>query len=144
VSDPRGHAFRGGARGPSPPRLEPQRWWRSEEYRFGCDLYNLAYWWECHEELEGLWQQEPRGSPPALLLQGLIQVAASHLKRHLGETSGARTLAALGVEKLRRAARGERRFLGLDVAAFADAVERYAVAEEPGAPWPVLVLEAAP
>ena len=26
------------------------------DYLYAIDLYNYAYWWECHEVLEGLWR----------------------------------------------------------------------------------------
>src|SRR5262245_31128005 len=88
VSDPRGHSFRGGEPEPKPPRLDPARWRESEEYLHGCDLYNHAYYWEAHEAWEGLWHLTDKSGPAGLFLQGLIQLGASHLKRHMGEPAG--------------------------------------------------------
>ena len=50
---PQGHSF--GCPEPSPEPYRPEDWCQSEDYRFGIDLYNFAYWWECHEVFEGFW-----------------------------------------------------------------------------------------
>ncbi|HKE01538.1 MAG TPA: DUF309 domain-containing protein [Planctomycetota bacterium] len=149
--DPRGHSYRGGAREPLPPRFAPERWRENEEYLYGCDLYNAAYWWEAHEAWEGLWHLTRKSDREGLFLQGLIQVSAASLKRHLAEPEGTRKLARLGLEKLRAAApsAGDAKpsaaeagtYMGLAVSAYADAVERFFLEEDPAAPWPAIHLE---
>ncbi|MGQ0627916.1 MAG: DUF309 domain-containing protein [Phycisphaerales bacterium] len=51
------------------------------------DLYNHAYWWEAHEAWEGLWLAAD-GGPTKDALQGMIQVAAMHLRIDAGERDG--------------------------------------------------------
>jgi len=143
VADPRGHSYRGGAPEPPPPRVRPDRWRENDEYLYGCDLYNHAYWWEAHEAWEGLWHLTTKSDTEGLFLQGLIQVSASHLKLHMGEPTGSEKLARLGLEKLRRveAVAGDHgEYMGLDVTAFCDAVERHLVEREVQSPWPVVTL----
>ena len=58
--DPRGHSYEQ----PEPKQAEfaPAEWQQSEEYLYGIDLYNYAYWWECHEVFEGLWHTVGHGT----------------------------------------------------------------------------------
>src|SRR5262245_4231065 len=51
--DPKGHAY--GTAEPKPPPPDPAKWRDNDLYLHGIDLYNFAYWWECHEALEALW-----------------------------------------------------------------------------------------
>ena len=143
VSHPQGHSYRGGAREAPPPRFAPERWRENVEFLHGCDLYNHAYWWEAHEAWEGLWHLTRKDGEEGLFLQGLIQIGASSLKRHMGETDGSVKLAQLGVQKLRAvvaSAPQRREFMGLDVAAFADAAERCLIRRDPAAEWPRIAL----
>src|SRR5262249_49365822 len=78
------------------PTLKRHAPWRVEEWRtlddwlYGVDLFNAFYFWEAHEAWEGLWAAAGRDSAPALMLQGLIQIAAALLKTHLQVREGAR------------------------------------------------------
>jgi hypothetical protein len=96
--DPRGHAY--GTPEVPPPRFAPERWRDNEVYRHGIDLYNFAYWWECHEALEGLWHLTGHSGTEAQFLQGIIQAAAAHLKRHVGSSVGSRRLGSEAVGRL--------------------------------------------
>lgn len=89
TENPRGHSYRpAGTPAPQVVHVAPERWEEDEEYLFGCDLYNHAYWWEAHEAWEGLWRLcEPDGIP-FRFFQGLIQVSAAHLKLFLGRPEG--------------------------------------------------------
>ena len=90
--------------------------WRTlDDWLYGVDLFNRFYFWEAHEAWEGLWAVAERDSAPALLLQGLIQIAAALLKTHMGVLLGARSLSAEGLAKLRRAAALQPTLLGLDL-----------------------------
>ena len=71
-----------------PPLLPPEQWRECETYLFGADLYNFAYWWEAHEIWESIWQSSDKSAPQGRFLQGLIQISAAHLKRHVGEREG--------------------------------------------------------
>jgi len=123
--DPAGHSYQ-----PRPTRTRHAPWhprdWRSlDDWLYGIDLFNHFYFWEAHEAWEGLWTALPRETPPSLMLQGLIQLAAGLLKTHMGVIAGARVLSAAGVEKLRRAMVRTPRLLGLDLGEVADRFEAY-------------------
>jgi len=123
--DPAGHSYQ-----PQPvlnrhAPWRPQDWRALEDWLYGIDLFNHFYFWEAHEAWEGLWAAVVRETPPSLMLQGLIQIAAALLKTHMGVVTGARTLSTAGIAKLRRAARGEPRLLGLDLGEVAGQFEVY-------------------
>lgn len=93
VAHPDGHSFHpAGVHPPAGPLLEPRRWRDTEDYLYGIDLYNGGYWWEAHEAWEGLWQQTDKAGRQGRFLQGIIQVSAAHLKRHVGQPEGVRRL----------------------------------------------------
>ena len=94
---------------------DPEEWWTLDDWLYGVDLFNRFYFWEAHEAWEGLWAAVERDTPLALMLQGLIQVAAALLKMHMRVPLGARVLAAEGLDKLRRAAAVHPMLLGLDL-----------------------------
>lgn len=75
--NPQGHSF--GCPEPSPTPCRPEEWAQSEDYRFGIDLYNFAYWWECHEVFEGFWHAVGRKTEQGLFFQALIQLTAENL-----------------------------------------------------------------
>ncbi len=77
--NPQGHSF--GCPEPGPAACRPEEWFRSEDYRFGIDLYNFAYWWECHEVFEGFWHAVGRKTEQGRFFQALIHLAAANLKR---------------------------------------------------------------
>lgn len=107
--------------------VAPDEWRKSEDYLLGCDLYNHAYWWEAHEAWEGLWHLPERGSVQRNFLQGLIQVAACHLKLRLGHMDGVTRLRESSEGYLRSVCEtvGGAAFMGLNVGAFLSGVERY-------------------
>jgi hypothetical protein len=128
---PRGHAY--GTPELPPPSLPPERWRDNAVYLQGIDLYNFAYWWECHEALEGLWHLTGHQGMEAQFLQGIIQVAAANLKRHAGAPAGARRLGGEAIQRL--ASLGRRAFMGLELGPFIRAVSDYHVDEDsPGIP----------
>ena len=88
--NPQGHSF--GCPEPSPPPCRPEDWSQSEDYRFGIDLYNFAYWWECHEVFEGFWHAAGRKTEQGQFFQALIHLAAANLKRHTRHLSAAENL----------------------------------------------------
>lgn len=111
---PQGHAF--GSVEVPPPRVDPGQWRVNARYREGVDLYNFAYWWECHEALEGLWHLTGHQGTEAQFLQGIIQVAAANLRRHLGTPDGARRLGREAVARLESV--GLSRYMGVELAPF--------------------------
>jgi uncharacterized protein len=123
--DPAGHSYE------PHPTLNRHAPWRVEEWRtlddwlYGVDLFNAFYFWEAHEAWEGLWAAVARDSAPALMLQGLIQVAAALLKTHMQVLEGVRALSAEGLEKLCRVATAHPQMLGLDLAELGDRLVKY-------------------
>lgn len=103
----------------------PAEWRVLDDWLYGIDLFNRFYFWEAHEAWEGLWAAAERDTAPALLLQGLIQLAAALLKTHLRVFAGACSLSAEGLDKLRRAALREPRLMGLDLNAVVDRFAKY-------------------
>lgn len=129
VAHPLGHSYDPAGRHPQPgPLLPPERWAESDDYLYGVDLYNHGYWWEAHEAWEGLWQQTDKRGCQGRFLQGLIQVSAANLKRHVGEQEGMRRLLDRARQHLSFVQAGRlsgSRFMGLDVADFCRRVEAY-------------------
>lgn len=126
---PQGHAY--GTPEVPPPRVAPDLWRENAAYLHGIDLYNFAYWWECHEELEGLWHLTGHTGTEAQFLQGIIQVAAANLKRHVGSPVGARRLGGEAVGRL--ASVQKREYMGLELGPFIRAVNDYHVDEDSSA-----------
>lgn len=112
--DPRGHSH--GIPETPPPRIAPERWRENDVYLHGIDLYNFAYWWECHEALEGLWHLTGHVGSEAQFLQGIIQTAAANLRRHLGTPDGARRLGGEAVQRLESVPGPS--YMGLELAPF--------------------------
>ena len=104
IRDPLGHSYEPVEETSGPDAsdvpLPPEMWRENEEYLYGVDLYNFAYWWEAHEAWEGLWHQAE--DTYRLFLQGLIQVSAAHIKYHSRMLRPLRTLSTAGREKLRQ------------------------------------------
>ncbi|NWF72149.1 MAG: DUF309 domain-containing protein [Nitrospirae bacterium] len=114
--DPRGHSY--GLPEPKPTPFPADRWQTSEDYLYGIDLYNFAYWWECHEVFEGLWHTMGRNSEQGNFLQAFIQFAAANLKRFLGNEQAAQKLTRSGLARLQNL---PQHYMGIDVIAFSEA-----------------------
>jgi len=114
--DPLGHSY--GQPEPRPAAFQPETWRQSEDYLYGIDLYNFAYWWECHEVFEGLWHAVGHHSVPGNFFQALIQVAAANLKRFLGNEQAAQKLAHSGLARLQNL---PQLYMGIDVFALSEA-----------------------
>jgi hypothetical protein len=126
VEHPDGHRY--GVQEQPGPLLEPARWRGIEDYLYGVDLYNLGYWWEAHEAWEGLWKQAEPDSAQHHFLQGLIQISAAQLKRHVGQLEGAQRLlgrATGHLEAAFNAGADPTGFMGLNVVQFLDDVHAY-------------------
>ena len=98
IKDPQGHSY--GLEENHGPILPPIAWREIEDYLYGVDLFNFAYWWEAHEAWEGLWH--PATGDYRLFLQGLIQVSAALIKYHMRMLRPLRTLSIAGRDKLRQ------------------------------------------
>lgn len=115
-SDPRGHSY--GQPDVRPTEWRPEAWRSLEGYLFGVDLFNYAFWWECHETLEGLWHAAGRTTVSAQFLQGIILVAAANLNRHLGRISASRSQAEDGLARFEGALALGPVFMGVDIPLF--------------------------
>lgn len=135
---PDGHMY--GQSEELPPPMPPEAWRECEDYLYGVDLYNHAYWWEAHEALEGLWKAVGKFGEQGQFLQGLIQVGAAHLNDFLGRDTGAQWLYQQGLQRL--ATVGPDVYMGLDVRAFEREVRAYAAGERAAVPLIVLELAA--
>ncbi|MDO8358205.1 MAG: DUF309 domain-containing protein [Nitrospirota bacterium] len=113
--NPLGHSY--GQPDPTLLTFPREHWQRSEDYLQGIDLYNYAYWWECHEVLEGLWHAAGHGTEQGNFFQALIQLAAANLKRFLGHEQAAQKLARSGLVRLQHL---PRLYMGIDVIALAE------------------------
>ncbi len=125
-TDPRGHSHRPLHQPPAwPPPIDPARWSESHAYLLGIDLHNHGYWWEAHEEWEGLWRQAPARSHHASLLRAMIQSCALWLKLDIGEHAGAGRLLVRARPRVESLA-GIDTLLGVRVAPWWQAVEDHA------------------
>ncbi len=113
VRDPDGHSYERNPRFRYHPPWDPNEWRTLESWLWGVDLFNTFYFWEAHEAWEVLWVVKPKDSPPALLLQGLIQVAAALLKVHTRSIGPAAALSREGLEKIALVAATTPTLLGL-------------------------------
>jgi len=128
TADPAGHSYqRAGEIAPTVLPVSLETWWESEEYLFGCDLYNHAYWWESHEAWEELWRMAEPGSVQREYLHGLIQAAACHLQLHQGRLGGVERLRSTSGRRLGEVARrtAGSAFMGVRVAEFCGRFESY-------------------
>jgi predicted metal-dependent hydrolase len=137
-----------GARPEPPPPLDPARWPESRAYLRGIDLFNHGYYWEAHEEWEGLWHAAGRRGPSADFLKGLIKLAAAGVKVRQGRPDGvvshARRAAALFRQTAQALGGAAARYLGLglgDLIDFSRAAEGQAAARPDEAPGPRVVFD---
>jgi hypothetical protein len=119
----------------------PRDWRRVEEYLYGIDLFNAAFFWEAHESWEAVWHAVARESAVGGFLQGLIQASASLLQRHCGRDRGALNLLVRSKGNLEGAhewleASGRDAYMGVELAAWERALERRHA--EADAPFPFL------
>lgn len=121
--DPAGHSR--GAEDPPQGDWDELEWRDLAPWLRGVDLFNRFYFWEAHEAWESLWRGARRESPPAIMLRGLIQIAAALLKCHMGSPRAAQRLASAGIDKLTHVAQTTPTLMGLDVAATVNEFHTY-------------------
>ncbi|WP_422929976.1 DUF309 domain-containing protein [Singulisphaera sp. PoT] len=111
-----GHSF-------ARPRLvaEPivdDRWEVSACYLRAFELFNAGYYWESHEYWEALWHAHGRKGAEAVVLQGLIRLAAAGVKVREGTRRGMSHHAAGAVGHFESVhSRGIKHLLGLGLEA---------------------------
>jgi hypothetical protein len=99
IRDPDGHMH--GRQEQPPEPLDPAHWRENPAYLYGIDLFNSGYYWEAHEEWEGLWHRAGRRGPVAEFLKGLIKLTAAGVKVREGIPRGVAALAAGAAEHFR-------------------------------------------
>ena len=110
-----GHSY--GQPEPKPTPFPADQWQTSEDYLDGIDLYNFAYWWECHEVFEGLWHAVGHHSEQGNFFQALIQLAAANLKHFLGNEQAAQNLVRSGLARLQSL---PKLYMGIDIIVFSE------------------------
>jgi hypothetical protein len=125
TADPRGHSYTGGGHGEPASPWRAEDWRELDEYLYGCDIYNHAYWWEAHEAWEALWRAAPLDSIERHFLQGVIQVSASQLKLLVGDVRGVERLMASSGGHLKHV---PDEFMGLAVREFYEQAREYLLA----------------
>jgi predicted metal-dependent hydrolase len=113
-----------------PPPIPDENWRGSVSYCRGVRLFNAGYYWEAHEEWEGLWHAHGRRGPMADLLKGLIKLAAAGVKVRQGQKHGIvthATRAAAAFESVRR--EGASSLAGFNLQTLIDLANR--IAAEP-------------
>jgi uncharacterized protein len=118
---PTGHSY--GQQEPAPSALAPNQWQANDLYLFGVDLYNFAFWWECHEIFEGFWRAAGVKSEQGRFFHALIHVAAANLKGCMGRPSSADRLSKAALERFQVL---PQMYMGLDVRMFERDVHAYA------------------
>ena len=88
ITDPSGHSYAKPKTVPSP--LDPDSPSSSDDYLHAIDLFNHGFYWEAHEEWEGLWVAADRTGTVADFLKGLIKLAAAGVKVREGQPTGVR------------------------------------------------------
>lgn len=126
---PLGHSH--GRPEPTPRLFPPDQWQTSDDYRYGIDLYNFAYWWESHEMFEAFWHAAGRDSEQGNFFQALIQLAAANLKRALYNEAAAQRLTHAGIARLQRVATP---YMGVEVSLIVQALQEYLSGTHPQLP----------
>jgi hypothetical protein len=131
---PLGHSY--GQPEPKPTSFSADQWQTSEDYLYGIDLYNFAYWWECHEIFEGLWHAVGHDTEQGNFFQALIQLAASNLKRFIGNEQAAQKLARSGLARLQNLPQS---YMGIDVIALSQVCRAISTPPSNSTPYQILL-----
>ena len=97
---------------------------------YGIDLYNYAYWWECHEVFEGLWHAVGHNSEQGNFFQALIQLTAGNLKYFLGNPAAAHNLFRSGIIRLQNV---PSIYMGIDVPRLTEVLQSHLISPHPHA-----------
>lgn len=131
---PLGHSY--GQPEPKFLAFPPEEWQRAEDYLYGIDLYNFAYWWECHEVFEGLWHAVGHDTAQGNFFQALIQIAAANLKRFIGYEQAAQNLARSGLARLQNL---PQLYMGINVIALSEACRAISTPLSNSTPFQILL-----
>ncbi|MCS7094248.1 MAG: DUF309 domain-containing protein [Thaumarchaeota archaeon] len=87
-----------------------------DPFERALELFNDQRYWEAHESLEALWRRSKENE--RTLLNGLILIAAAHVKLQVGDEAGYFRVLARALEKLE--ASNMREYRGLDIESIAE------------------------
>jgi len=111
--DPKGHSY---GKVSEEVKYQPaEEWKKNQNYLYGVDLYNYAYWWESHEAWEDLWHTTNKDLHEGQFLQGLIQISAAFIKWHLHQDIGMNRLYQIGIGRLEFVCQKFPNYMGLDL-----------------------------
>lgn len=88
-SDPNGHSYNLPEKKSS--KLNPYSPFECENYLYGIDLFNNGFYWEAHEEWEGVWNVHNKEGTQADFLKALIKICATGVKLRVSHFDGAKT-----------------------------------------------------
>lgn len=108
--DPRGHSF---GQHEQPAVWDAADPWQSADFLAACRLFDAGYYWEAHEQWEGLWHAAGRTTPRGRAVQGLIKLAAAGVKAREGNANGVGRHATRALQLLREAGAQELRDGGI-------------------------------
>lgn len=111
--DPQGHSY--GKESEDIEYISPNEWRANQNYLYGVDLYNYAYWWEAHEAWEEVWHTTKKDVEEGQFLQGLIQISAAFIKWHLHQEDGMVRLYEIGINRLESVEHKHPKYMGLDL-----------------------------
>jgi predicted metal-dependent hydrolase len=77
-NNPNGHSYNEPKKNIQPINFENYK--KHETYIYSLELFNRGYYWEAHEELEGIWNAINREGYIAEFLKALIKICASGVK----------------------------------------------------------------
>jgi hypothetical protein len=114
-SHPDGHSYQLNDKQPAP--MSNHKWEESEAYLYGIDLFNFGYYWESHEEWEGLWKAAGKEGNTADFLKALIKMSAAAVKIRQGQPAGVKEHASRAGSIFRNLLEitGKTKFAGLDL-----------------------------
>jgi hypothetical protein len=92
--------------------------------RFALDLHNHGFYWETHEVLEALWNEQGRQGEVADFLKALIHVTAAGLKVRMGRIETARHHLLRAQALLVQILITKNNLLGFDVKKLVQAIEK--------------------
>jgi hypothetical protein len=73
---------------------------RHPALRYGLELNDAKYFWECHEILEAVWAAAPQGGRARILLRACIQIANANLKLRMQKFNAAARLFSEALSEL--------------------------------------------
>lgn len=124
-----------GAPDPNASPWQPAQWATLEQWLYGVDLFNYAYWWESHEQLEALWLAAGRTTEHARFVQGMIKIAAACLNSWLNKNDPARAQGSAGMAAMLDAARAcGTYYMGVDIRCLEESVAQWLAGDSVGPP----------